>query len=572
MVLRHPGGEVVLRRALVDHSDWTCGGVTHLVAEQRWEAACPAPATRIRLTDAAGRTAEEALAETGGGAAGGGWATLSLPLARLQGVDLSALRDLAWRVTTATPGVLSLDAIRLENRSAAPAARPPAGLRVGHLAGLPGAPPAPSAGPAAECALRADVCVVGGGSGGLGAALAAAHAGARVILLEREAMLGGTSTAGGISNWEPGPGCSLAREIHERLQRIPGAVISNKKTYDETLTRAGRGSIQFEPEAFAAVVLEMLRETGTCRVLLGVMGTEVTVDTGTRRLLDVGAVGADGVAYRIRARTFIDGTGGAFLCQAAGCEIMLGADSRERFGEPAAPVTTEERLNAIEQVYRIRPAASPVRQELPPGTPPRSGGAAWPLPSGDFFVNTCGGLAPGWLLLKEGYDGARAELGRRALAHWSVLQQTHYPGYELDRLAPMLAIRESHRIVGEYVLTQNDLTAGLRGQRHPDVIAVADHPMDTHGAGGGLGAVAAPYGIPFRCLRPKGGWPNLLVACRGASFSHIAASSCRLSRTMLALGHAAGLAAAQCAARGCDTADVDVAAIQAELGMPPPLP
>ena len=55
--------------------------------------------------------------------------------------------------------------------------------------------------------------------------------------------------------------------------------------------------------------------------------------------------------------------------------------------------------------------------------------------------------------------------------------------------------------------------------------------------------VREPYGIPYRCLLPKG-VDNLLVACRGASFSSIAASSCRLSRTMMALGHAAGTACA----------------------------
>jgi hypothetical protein len=104
---------------------------------------------------------------------------------------------------------------------------------------------------------------------------------------------------------------------------------------------------------------------------------------------------------------------------------------------------------------------------------------------------------------------------------------------------------------------------------HPDIVAIADHPLDTHGAKGGLGKVAAPYGIPYRCLVPKGPWRNLLVACRGASFSHIAASSCRLSRTIMALGHAAGLAAADSARCGVDVVNVDIPGIQAQLNMPP---
>jgi hypothetical protein len=68
--------------------------------------------------------------------------------------------------------------------------------------------------------------------------------------------------------------------------------------------------------------------------------------------------------------------------------------------------------------------------------------------------------------------------------------------------------------------------------------------MDTHGSHArGIGELREPYGVPYRCLIPQG-QRNLLVACRAASFSALAASSCRLSRTMLQLGQAAGTAAA----------------------------
>jgi hypothetical protein len=67
--------------------------------------------------------------------------------------------------------------------------------------------------------------------------------------------------------------------------------------------------------------------------------------------------------------------------------------------------------------------------------------------------------------------------------------------------------------------------------------------MDTHGGHArGISDLPEPYGIPYRCLIPKG-QRNLLVACRAASFSSLAASSCRLSRTMMQLGQAAGTAA-----------------------------
>jgi hypothetical protein len=73
-----------------------------------------------------------------------------------------------------------------------------------------------------------------------------------------------------------------------------------------------------------------------------------------------------------------------------------------------------------------------------------------------------------------------------------------------------------------------------------------------------------PYGVPYRCLLPKG-INNLLVACRGASFSSIAASSCRLSRTMMALGHAAGVASALAKEKGATLRDVPAEALRQTL-------
>jgi hypothetical protein len=147
-----------------------------------------------------------------------------------------------------------------------------------------------------------------------------------------------------------------------------------------------------------------------------------------------------------------------------------------------------------------------------------------------------------------GHKAAYIECRRRVLAHWHHCQ-TIFPefrGYRRNWIAPALGIRESRRVMGEYVLTEHDLLAGLSGQAHPDIIAIADHAMDTHGSStgrAGCGELREPYGVPYRCLIPRG-FDNLLVACRAASFSSLAASSCRLSRTMMQLGQAAGTAAA----------------------------
>jgi len=402
--------------------------------------------------------------------------------------------------------------------------------------------------------LETDVCIVGGGSGGYSAAIAAARAGAECILVERLDQLGGTSTAAYVCNWEPGCADSLAQEIYDRLRKLPDAVgivrdhnadrsqgsfglwlPDPEGTYEETLKRSGNPrskwrAMSFEPQALHQVVSEMLAETGKCRTLLGTSFAEV--ETDGPRLAAIRAQAEDGTSYRIRAQVFIDATGGAHVCRAAGYETMLGPESKARFGEAFAPDEPGNTLNAISLCYRIRPSDQPVRQ--PPPDPPVK---SWPksahvsgLPCGDRIVNPLA-MLPGRALLDLGYEESMARCQQIVQAQWRWLQE--YPAfaqYEFHSYAPMLGIRESYRVVGEYVLTQQDLLAGLEGQSHPNLIAVADHSMDVHGAGSRRvrGEIKAPYGVPYRCLVPKGS-VNLLVACRGASFSHIAASSCRLS-------------------------------------------
>jgi len=423
---------------------------------------------------------------------------------------------------------------------------------------------------ASQACLHCDVCVVGGGSGGIGAAVAAARAGANVILIEREPQLGGTSTQGYVSIWSRGPGCAISQEIHTRLAIYTNGLICTE--YNKTLSRRTGYNVPFNPELFCKVVTEMLRETGHCRILLKTSFVAATVDPLEKRVISVRAVSDDGIDYKINARVYIDCTGDGLVCQASGCETMLGAEPKSRFGEPSAPQEPKKVLNALELIYRVRKSPAPTLQPLPEGVKPRwqtgkVSCCADKIPGSTVTtINPCG-LMAGWKLIELGYDATLAEAKRQALAHWHVLQHQR-ANDEFDSFAPMLALRETYRIVGEYVLTENDVKTPFALSPHQDLIAYADHPMDTHGSGGGLMPAAAPYGVPYRCLVPKGGLKNLLIACRGASFSHLAASSCRLQRTMVQLGHAAGLAAAQCVSNHCAVGEVHVDAIQKQLSLP----
>jgi hypothetical protein len=297
--------------------------------------------------------------------------------------------------------------------------------------------------------------------------------------------------------------------------------------------------------------------------------TFTAAETKDRRVTRIHARAERGRKLRIRAKVFVDCTGSGHLCKAAGCELMLGPDLKSRFGEPSAPEKTQLVLNGIALCYRIRKSDKPLRQ-----APPKPPVKRWPrsahvsqLPGGDLIVNPLA-LLPGQTLIDIGYAETMARAKPVVRAHWRWLQAYDtFAGYEFHSFAPMLGIRESHRVLGEYVLTQQDVIGGRGKQKHPDLIALADHALDIHGAKGMLAEVRQPYGVPYRSLIPKG-WRNLLVAGRCASFSHIAASSCRLNRTMLALGRAAGRAAAMAAGGDVPVAKIDAAKLKKQLGDP----
>ena len=456
-----------------------------------------------------------------------------------------------------------------------------------------------------------DVVVVGGGSGGFGAALAAARMGQSVLIVEKADTLGGTSVRGGVNCWEMGAGgTGIPFDVYRRLRRIPGAagvysygrhwfwyqpekepyrfpggeqVIDPSRRYLDTLLRhgcTGMGDneefcreywhgVPFEPEAMDRAMKEMLRETGNCDLRLETTFEEAAHEDGRLSALRLST------GETVSADVFIDGTADGLLCMAVGCEELIGQESRDRFGEPGAPEEPNRHLNAVTLIYRITSKEEPGVDPLPDGIPTEcwwsgrfAGVCMNYYPNGDRNLNMLPTME-GKQFLELGHERAYEECRRRVLAHWHHFQ-TEYEEFRRCRIswiAPVAAVRELRRIAGEYVLTQNDLLAGLSRQQHEDLVCIADHAMDTHGhttGRAGCEELKEPVGIPFRCLIPKG-FRNLLIACRGASFSSIAASSCRLSRTMIQLGQAAGTAAAISKQSGVEVCETPTGALRKSL-------
>lgn len=434
-----------------------------------------------------------------------------------------------------------------------------------------------------------DVIVVGAGSGGFGAALAAARLGAQVLLIEKSDSLGGNAARGGVNNWEPGAGgTGIPFDLYRRLKKIPQAVgiysfgrhfawqgpevdpkfpggeqvIDPTKRYIDTLRRFGAPplaaaekfrrehwhGVPYEPDAYAAMMERMLAETGRCTVAKNTAFVRATAASGRIQSLELD----DGRI--VSARFYIDATADIHLARQLGCRTTLGQEARTLYDEPSAPRAPNDRLNGTTLIYRVALTDRRGIEPLPAGIPadcwwdekfPHA--ACTQYPNGDFNINSLPTMS-GRETAELGYARAYNECTRRIRAHWHHLQ-TVFPEFRSFRLtwvAPGLGVREGPRLVGRYVLTEHDLIAGVEQQPHDDIIAIADHARDTHGADtgrAGTGEVKQPYGVPFRSLLPVE-VDNLAVACRGASFSSVAASSCRLSRTMMQLGQAAGTAAA----------------------------
>ena len=167
-------------------------------------------------------------------------------------------------------------------------------------------------------------------------------------------------------------------------------------------------------------------------------------------------------------------------------------------------------------------------------------------------------------LSARGLTAIRRECVRQAHELLEGFFRREIPGFEnawISRFAPQVGIRESRRILGDYVLTADDV---LSGRRFDDEIACGIWGIDVHNPDGVHTGVRTPiekpYGIPYRCITPRT-LRNLLVAGRPISADHLAFSSSRINASCMAIGEAAGFAASQIV-RTRDVRSVDVRKVQ----------
>jgi len=404
-----------------------------------------------------------------------------------------------------------------------------------------------------------DVIVVGGGTAGVMAACAAAREHKRVLLLERFYALGGTSTlclvAPRMTNHIPDfvDNCSFTRPMQEEMERegcADGAYFVDPqmhKLYLERLCAAYGVHILYGRELVAAA-----KENG--------------------RIREVICSGNDGL-FGYRAKVYIDCTGDARLAMLSGCPCECGGKAGNqpmtlRFNVGGVDVPrVMETLKAWkypfggdhfpQEFYSLwrEEDFNPLTKLL------RKGVEAGELTERDgnyvqVYANQALGRDVLWFNCPESghiRDAVSAEAqtemvlySREAAVRLVRFFKKHVPGFEaayIQAYSEMPGIRESRRIQGDFVLDEHQVN---RRAKFADGIAQTAYPVDIHGD---EQLVLRPmesgayYEIPYRCLLPKG-VENLLVAGRCVSCTFAVQSSLRIQLTCMAMGEAAGIAAA----------------------------
>ena len=430
--------------------------------------------------------------------------------------------------------------------------------------------------------IHTQVCVIGAGAGGIGCAYRLIKNGIDTIIIDKNGDYGGTMTFGGIDGWEPGVTLDgihqLIRNELEKMpngahavERIPSrAVIDPEgihdtvvdcfterpwgynapmgKTYEDTLCRKGHIRYQFDGDCFIQAVRNIFAPYADCLTeLFGFCYLSCKKDCD--RIVSVTVTDGE-EEISVSADVFVDASGDIVLARDAGCAYAFGTEDADAYGEPSAGEESNT-VNAVTYAFRVAKVGDLHHIDTVPPEQEAVDLGQWKDSDMKRCVSLCvrypnGDLHFNMLPTMQGAEyfalGDRADaIGRaRVYAYWNYLQREKgLCGYTLKRVYDA-GIRESYRLKGKYILKEQDVRAGLLCQpKIGRTVAIADHAMDVHGKNGMCNEVESPYEIPLECAMTNE-FRNLFVACRGASFTHIAASSVRLSRTMLSMGEGVG--------------------------------
>jgi hypothetical protein len=430
-----------------------------------------------------------------------------------------------------------------------------------------------------------DVLVVGGGPAGLTSALAAAEDGLKVGLIESRSFVGGNMTIG-----LPVLGF-LGQKGNQIIKGLPQKFIDRLKARNGASEHRPcplhMGITLVEPEAVKTVALEMLVEAGVdVNFYTNCAGVVMDGDK-IKGIITESKSGREAVLGKI----VIDCTGDADVAFRAGvpCEkgnekggmqpptlmfCLAGVDTeklRMSIANQSRTYLTDfipaEYFGQNQQfiVVGLRELIAKARAERNLNIPNERTIIITGLREGEAWLN---------MTRVAGVDGTDARSlsmgeieARKQIDDIFTYLKNYVPGFEksyFTKTAPFLGIRETRRIVGHYVMTQEDV---LACRKFDDAIAVASYPIDIHRPGDeGCTLIWCGdcYDIPYRSLLPTK-VDNLLVAGRCISTTHEAMGAIRVMATCMAMGEAAGRAAKMAVRGNVSRSKINVQKLREEL-------
>ncbi len=439
--------------------------------------------------------------------------------------------------------------------------------------------------------MQFDVAVFGGGTSGIAAAVAAARNGARVILVERNPFLGGTLISGlGILGYRDRSGApvigGIAQEIIDLLSMTEDTLGHNYCPILNSLTPVNSAMLQLR-------LMELCRNAGV-HVLLNCEFFDL--EKKGAHIQGVQAFGKS-TRYDIRANVYIDATGDGELCYRAGVPLV----KRENPGEmqPASQIFSMSNVDREKMLRYLEEnpdeAKTPEGYEMETSVDTYRNARGYNVlgcdaliragrENGDYIdiprdrFSTITHPIPDQMIINNtrimNFDGSDLlQLtdgiveGYRQLKELLHFIPRYIPGYEdaqLATISPMLGIRESRRCVGRKTLTSGCI---LRGEVPDDSVALGGYNIDIHHGsdeGSELYIVEHGYGIPYGTMISDT-TDNLIFTGRLISVDTDTYGSTRIMGTCMALGEAAGCAAALCIKNDQTPLTLDVSELRETL-------
>ena len=413
-----------------------------------------------------------------------------------------------------------------------------------------------------------DVLVCGGGPAGVGAAIRAAREGAKVLIVEMGGCLGGVATAGMMSHWG---GISSSKIMPEIAKR------SREKDLGYSWKDENQCNPYAIPHDLQMIVLEeMMKEEGV-EVLYYTIVADAIVENGEMKGVIIQNKSGRGC---IKAKRVIDATGDGDVAAAAGVPFIKG---RETDGK-MQPCTLMFKLGGVDYERAVFPHSFEFKVETEKGELQALGETLLPFPAGHVLlyrqpepdtvcVNMTNAIAIDGTDAKSLTEGI--QICRSQIMPIIRFLREYAPGYEncwLMSTASLLGVRETRHFEGITSLSAEDI---LDARYQEDwVVRKAFFNFDVHNlTGSSLDKTGiqkewkqqGTYTIPYGCLLPKN-VENLLLSGRNISGSHLAHSNFRIMSVCIALGEAAGAAAAISIRENLPLRQVDVRKIQAAVG------